>query len=348
MALKKILTAGSLLAALIIGNSQTVEAQDIHLPGARFEHRKLDHSNNTAPIPQPGVFDYDAQVFAPFELTSNEQVKPRHGFFITYDRTYLSISESPRINDNIAPSPDVSSNFVWGTRYNAGWFSDDDTGWQITFQQNTGLSFTNSEQAISSADPTAVDTAFNSVEINRLFRQSSKHGHALEPYIGLRYFHVSDQTTQDTTQDTTAGRFFQDATNNAIGFQAGARRTRRNGRWKFTLDGAIIGAYNQQRYFASNSTETATTITFAESGSNDQSFIPAVDGEFDISFNISRDITLRTGVQVNYLWSGINRADTTNSGVNPNSTFSGSLGAQSPNDNRFIAAGFIFGFEWRR
>jgi hypothetical protein len=204
-----------------------------------------------------------------------------------------------------------------------------------------------------------VTNSINSVEINKVFRQAMSSGSTLEPYVGLRYFNVHDETLEDTNQDFVIGflpadnRFKQEATNNMIGFHAGARHTRRQGRWRFTTDGSLTAAYNHQEYFATDIlreiTPTGNILTsISETSVEDQSFVPAIDLEFDIAFNVTRDITLKTGVQAMYLWTGINRANTLTTGLNPNSILSGGVGAIETNDTRFIAAGFIFGFEWRR
>jgi hypothetical protein len=252
---------------------------------------------------------------------------------------------------------DTGSNFVWGSRYEFGWFAENETGWTIAYQQNEGNAFHNGQDVLVT-NPMLVTTNFSSVEINRVFRQAMSNGSTLEPYIGLRYFGVSDETVEDTNQDFVVNvnpadnRFKQKATNSMIGFHAGARHARRSGRWRFTTDGALVAAHNQQKYFATDvlreivGTQILTSIS--ETSVEDQSFVPALDFQFDIAFNVTRDITLKTGVQTMYLWTGVNRANTLTTGLNPNSILSGGIGATETNDTRFLAAGFIFGFEWRR
>ena len=358
MALKNILTAGTILIALLAGQTDWANAQ-IHIPGPRFNHRDLEQSDETMPLATPGVFDYDAQVFAPLDFASDDQIEPRIGFYVSYDRTYLSLSKSPRIGTAVDTNlVDLGSNFVWGTRYQFGWFAENETGWSIVFQNNEGNSFANGQDILVS-NPMLVTNAFRSVEINRVFRQKTSSGATLEPYIGLRYFNVHDETLEDTNQDFIVGflpadnRFRQEANNNAVGFHAGARHSRRSGRFRFTTDGSLTAAYNQQEYFATDILREITAnnvilTSISETSVEDQSFVPALDFEYNIAYNVSRDITLRTGVQVMYLWTGINRANTLTTGINPNSILSGGIGATETNDTRFIAAGFVFGFEWRR
>jgi hypothetical protein len=358
MALKQILTTGSLLAAMIIGQLETAEAQDIHIPGVRFEHRELEQPEETTPMATPGVFDYDAQIFAPMEFTSDDQVEPRSGFHVSYDRTYLSLSKAPRLSSAGSNLVDLGSNWTWGTRYQFGWFGENDTGWTINYQRNEGNAFQNGQDVLVS-NPMLVTNLFSSVELNKVFRQAMSSGNTLEPYVGMRYFNVNDETLEDTNQDFVVGflpadnRFKQKAHNNMIGFHAGARHGRRSGRWRFTNDIAVTAAYNQQEYFATDILREITPggniiTSISETSVEDQSFVPALDFEFDIAFNVTRDITLKTGVQAMYLWTGVNRANTLTTGLNPNSILSGGIGATDTNDTRFLAAGFIFGFEWRR
>lgn len=357
MALKKLLTAGSLLAALVVVQLETASAQ-IHIPGPRFEHRDLEQSDETMPLATPGVFDYDAQVFAPLEFVNDDQLKPRIGFYFEYDRTYLSLSKAPRLSNAGSNLVDLGSNWVWGSRYHVGWFSENETGWALVYQQGRGNAFQNGQDVLV-PNPTLVTNAFSSFELNRIFRQELSSGSTLEPYLGLRYFNVHDETIEDTNQDFVVGflpadnRFRQEATNNIVGFHAGARHSRRSGRWRFTTDGAITTGYNQQEYFATDILREITpggtiATSVSETSVEDQSFVPALDFEFDVAFNVTRDITLKTGVQAMYLWTGVNRANTLTTGLNPNSILSGGIGATETNDTRFLAAGFIFGFEWRR
>ena len=346
MALKKILTIGSLLAAMIVGQQQSAEGQTPYTPSARFEHRNIEEADETMPLATPGIFDYDAQMFAPVDFLSEDEMEPRIGFYLSFDKTYLSVSGAPRTTIN-GREESPGNNFIWGNRYNFGYYAESEKGWQASFQSNNGIAFANGRDILLST-PTVVDTTFASFEINRMFRQSSGNGTVLEPYVGLRYFGISDETFETVSTTTTDNRFKQKATNSVIGFQAGARHSRRAGRWRFTTDGVLNAAYNQQRLSVLDIFDDGTNITSVESAVSDQAFVPALDLEYNIAFNVTRDITLKTGVQFNYLWTGITRANAETTINNPNSfTQNGGL-ATLGEDNDFIAAGFVFGFEWRR
>ena len=365
MVFKKLKIAGALLAALASGYS--AQAQ-INIPSAEFKHRPLEEPTSSRPFATPGIFDYDTQAFAPFEFTNDEQKDPNTGFFVTFDKTYTSVSRSgTRSSDNVSQS--TGNHYLWGTRYEAGWMNDSDDGWHLGYQNSEGIYFTNG-QDINVSNPTLVDNRFATFELNRVFRQDLKQGGYFEPYIGIQYLNFNDKTLQDGPQSTTdvvtglpivAGfnRFKQEVDNNAFGAHAGARFNKRSGRWRFTTDAAIATAYNQQSYFSTDLFNTGT-VASTETNQEDQSFIPALDLQFESSYNISRDISLRGGLQLLWAFDGVARANTLTTNSNPNSDFgpNGTGGLGGPvdfsgaggglNSEDYVAAGFIFGFEWKR
>lgn len=352
MVLKKFTIAGALLAALVSGYS--VQAQT-HVPSAEFEHRALEAPNSNRPFVSPGVFDYDTQVFAPFEFTNDEEKDPYTGFFLTYDKTYTSVSRSGTAGSD-STFQGTGNHYIWGTRAEAGWIDDSGTGWHLGFQNGNGIYFTNG-QDVNVANPMLVDNRFATFEINRIFREQLSNGGYFEPYVGLQYLNFNDKTLQDNQQifgvALGTNRFKQEVDNNAFGVHAGARFNKRSGRWRFTSDGAIATAYNQQSYFSTDlfSSFTAGTVDVDERNVVDQSFVPVLDLQFEAAYNISRDISLRLGVQTLYAFDGIARANTLPDTLNPNSIF-GVNGPEGPGSGLFnesyLAAGFIFGFEWRR
>ena len=269
------------------------------------------------------------------------------------DRVYTSISRPGIIGDSDnGELVATGNNYIWGTRYEAGWMTHHDEGWNIAFQNSEGIFFTNGQDH-SVMNPTLVTNKFATVEINKIYRQQMKNGGYFEPYIGGEYIGISDETISDTVQTvagaTASNRFLQESSNDAFGIHAGARFNRRTGRWRRTSDVAIAALYNQQRYFASDLVSTPGLLGIVESYSEDQSFLPMLDVQFELAYNISRDITLRTGVQANWIFDGVARVNTLPTDVNPNSFFGTGTGAGlDGNDDSFIAAGFIFGFEWRR
>ena len=234
--------------------------------------------------------------------------------------------------------------------------------------------------------PATYSNTFNIGELNRSFRQELSGGGYMEPYIGGRFTNVNDRsledrgyrfvnddTQQDGTSDKVGHRFRQTSSNNAIGLQFGGRYNKRRGRFLYSTDGSLAASYNQQRYTSSN-------ILFGEVEQNrideqyfeDNNFLPSFDLEFGISYNVTRDLTVRAGTQLLYIWEGIARVNTLPAPLNPNSiltnpavieelrtAFSDKPGVEgisevtgigSPgifNDD-YVAAGFTFGVEWRR
>lgn len=335
--------------------SSTVVGQ-VDIPSPKFRPKSVETPENTRPFADPRVFNldnYDAQVFAPLEFTNGKEADPQTGFFFTYERMYTSVSR-PGGNDNITlNSVPVGSDYIWGNRYEIGYMSEEDNGWNIVFRSSEG-SFFAAGQDILVAQPMLVETNFSDVGFNRIFRQNLSNGGYLEPYIGLRYISFSDNTLEDTTQFTTQtafNRFRQNVKNDAVGLQAGARYTQRRGRFKFTGESAIATTYNQQRYFATDILTVGANTAVTEFYQSGQEFVPALDLRFELAYNVSRDIALRSGVQLTYMWDGLARANTLTTNLNPNSAFGiGGAAAGPPGlfDSEVIATGFTLGVEWRR
>lgn len=347
MVFKKIKIAGALLAALASGYS--AQAQ-VNVPSAEFEHRPLETPSSSRPFASPGVFDYDAQVFAPFEFTNDEEKDPNTGFFLTFDKTYTSVSRSgTKSSDD--PLQSTGNHYLWGTRFEGGWMNDSDDGWHLGYQNSNGIYYTNG-QDVNVDTPMLVDNRFATFELNRVFRQRLSQGGYFEPYIGVQYLNFNDKTIQDLVATFGANigtnRFKQEVDNNAFGIHAGARFNKRSGRWRFTTDGAIAATYNQQSYFATDLFDSAAVISINESNQEDQSFVPVLDLQFEMAYNISRDISLRSGVQALMAFDGVARANTLPFGLNPNSTFGPGGPGGGLNNESYIAAGFIFGLEWKR
>ncbi len=348
MGLKFKFVIGALFVSIL---TVSLASAQIGVPSPRFGPKALETADSTRPFASPGVFDYDTRAFAPLEFTNSKELEPNSGFFFTLDKVYTSVSRAGNVgvaNNNIK----TGSDYIWGTRYDLGWFSDDDDGWGITYQGAKGSYFTNGQDVLV-AQPMLVNMSINTVEVNRLFRQSLSRGGYLEPYLGIRFTNITDKTLEDTTVmlagAPASNRFKQEVTNNAFGLQAGGRYNVRRGRWRTTTDGALATSYNQQRSFATDITNAGGTQAITETYFSDQSFVPILDGQFEVAYNVSRDIALRLGIQATYTWNGIARANTLTTGANPNSSFGVNAGVPTGLiDDNHLAAGFIFGVEWRR
>ncbi len=89
MALKNTLIIGALLISFVAVNA--TEGQ-INTPSPRFQHKAVESADSTRPFATPGVFDYDAQMFAPLEFTNGKEKEPTSGFYFALDKVYTSVS----------------------------------------------------------------------------------------------------------------------------------------------------------------------------------------------------------------------------------------------------------------
>lgn len=315
-------------------------------PSARFRPLPEESGDEAAPFFAPNAYEYDAQVFAPYDYRDLTEPDAPVGFYFTYDRIYTSVSRPGAQLENSTAFP-TGNDFMWGNRFEGGVMTDNDSGWGFEYTRTSGSFFSWGQDELI-ANPLMTTTGVHNLKLNRTFRQRLSNGGWLEPYFGMRYFGLNDKTIEDTqVTPTTFNRFKQDASNAAIGGHVGARYVQRSGRWGVTMDGSLASAYNKQRYFATDLTFAPAQVSIFEGTAEDNSFIPAIDWRTDISYAITRDLALRGGVQILYLWDGVNRANTLTSGLNPNSALGGGPGGGIFEEG-FITAGFNFGVEWRR
>lgn len=355
MALKKTLMIGVMLVSTLMTSSTWGQN---HTPGTYFERTPPAAQN--LPLATPGLFDYDAQVFAPLEFTNGKEKAPNTGFNFSIDKTYMSTPRATKFSGATGEQSSLGNDFFWGTRYELGWMGEDDAGWNVIYNRTNGTIFTNGQDVFAS-NPMSVEQDFSTAEVNRIFRQTLSAGGYFEPYMGIRYNGITDNSIEDTQRTIFAdadgdgtldavpldNRFIQRATNSAVGLQAGARYNVRRGRWRMTADGTVATTYNQQRYFASDISRASTGTGINETNFSDQSFVPMIDGTFELAYNVSRDLSLKMGVQALYMWDGVARVNTETTNLNGLSTF-GVGGQFVPFDEDYITAGFIFGVEWRR
>jgi hypothetical protein len=301
----------------------------------------------------PDLLDYDLQVFSPFEITSlDNYVEPHTGLFFTYDRTYLSTSRPGQVGTFDSAFP-TGNDFTWGNRYELGYMGENESGFNIKWLGQEGGFFSAGRDPGNSV-PFLTRTGIDTVAINRAFRQQLKSGGYIEPYAGVRYFGLTDDTIEDTTftvgTTVISNRFIQEVNNSTVGGHVGTRYVNRYGRFTNSVDLAVGAGYNSQRYFASDiqfSNDNGTTnIGVGEATTEDNSFTPIIDMSAFSSYNVSRDISVRGGVHLLYCWDGVARANTLTSALNPNSLPTGPLGPILTQD--LVAVGFSFGLDFRR
>ncbi len=345
MALKRTFMIGVMLACGMLTSATWGQN---HTPGTIFE--RTPGSAHSLPFATPGVFDYDTQVFAPLEFTNGKEKEPNSGFYFDVARTYTSVERATNFDVGLNRQTSNGSEYLWGTRYELGWFNKEDRGWHAVYHRTEGLFTANNQQAAFASTSAIGNIQLTTFELNRTFRQTVSNGTVFEPSIGLRYNWMRDQIT-DNTLASGGGTsiFFQRASNSAIGLQIGARASKRRARWRFTYRGNLAATYNQQRLTTNDSIDGGAFITFVEQDLSDQSFVPILDGLAEAAYNVTRDITLKAGVHGIYTWNGILRANT--AATPSNSSSAGSAAGTPPflaDDESYIAAGFTFGIEWRR
>ncbi len=344
MAFRKLLLLNALVAVLLIS---TTGLSQVDVPGPRFQYRDLEEPDNTRPAATPGVYEYDAQIFAPVEFTDNDELGPNNGFYFTIDKLYTSITSGGSLGD----SP---GNYIWGIRYEGGYMNTNEDGWHVVYEQSEGNEIFNGFGLPPfNAFGTQLTTKFGVLEVNKVYRQELKQGGWFEPYIGLRYYNVSDTSVEDFGLGIIGGvasnRFRQRVTNDMVGLNVGGRLVRRRGRWRYSHNVSIAPTYNQRRLLATDLTTIVNTTFPTEVAASDNTFVPAVDYRFELAYNLTRDFGLRAGGSINYLWNGIARVNTAPAIDNPNSTFGDpTLPRGGLYDNYFLAAGFSFGMEYRR
>ncbi|HMO14338.1 MAG TPA: hypothetical protein PKD64_05290 [Pirellulaceae bacterium] len=291
------------------------------------------------PITEENWYDYDAQMWSPFDVTGVDgHVHAPTGFFFAYDFLHLSIGRpEPQFG---LPGVTGGNDFHWGRRYNLGYMGESDRGFSVSWLNTIGSFFpgNNAEH---------IDTVYyNIVEINRVFRQSVSSGGYIEPYLGARYTGISDRTFNDLDP----ARFRQQVDNSAFGAQIGSRYVRDFGsRWVFSFDGTLGGLYNTQRYSGINEVFNGVDFNVTGIRSNRGSdFVPFFDLEGGVQYRVTRDISLRLSGTIIYHWDGLVRANNLGILANPYSNLSGFAAPASAHVESNIAAGIAFGFDWRR
>ena len=345
MALKRTFMIGVML---VCGTLTGATWGQNHTPGTFFE--RTPDSAHSLPFASPGVFDYDTQLFAPLEFTNGKEKAPNDGFYFDVSRTYTSIERATNFDVGLGRQTSNGSEYLWGTRYELGWYNKEDRGWQAVYQRTEGLFTANNRLAAFGSTSSIGNIQLTTFELNRVFRQVVSNGTVFEPSIGLRYNWMRDRITDNTlAAGGGTSLFVQQASNSAVGLQIGGRVSKRSGRWRFSCRGNAAATYNQQRLSTDDAINNITTVTLSSTDLSDQSFVPIIDGLAEAAYNVTRDITLKIGVQGIYSWNGVLRANTAATPLN--SASAGSFaGIQNfiADDENYVAAGFTFGIEWRR
>ena len=366
----KFLVTLAAIMLLLTGNRVSAQTNKEGLslgPSARPFASNDDHFHESE------LFEYDAQLWAPYDVTRVDGTTEVHsGFYTEIGVAYLSMNgpgpvpgEDPRLFESVSG---------WGTGIilEGGYSSEKGAGWAVNWTSLEHNHFLHdSEYRFTSAfggwqQPIALRTSFDNVSVNRQFRQRLSNGGYVEPFVGFRYIGVQDETNQDWTfpdpilLPRVQRRFSQRTNNTMAGGHLGTRYFRTYGRYKVGSNIGVGAFYNNVTYSATSLTgntpdgEPAFTFT---NRSND--FVPVVDFGAEISYLITRDISIRAGAQLQWLWQGVARADTRPLDSNPYSLFGPdtidlpfvpdiSRIPSSVNTEDLIVAGFSFGIDWNR
>ncbi len=326
---------------LFMASSAPLKAQDVQ-DGLSLGPSARPYGVTESSLVDTDYYEYDAQLWAPYDVTSMDgSQRLQSGFYAELDFAYLSISR-PGVVDGADPRDFYTgSDYYWGRDVELGYMSAKDAGWAMNWLGAEGLVFVNGED-INTSNPMALTTTYNSVELNRQFRQRLSNGGWVEPYIGLRYLNLHDRTIQDFPVQTI--RFVQQVNNSALGGQLGTRYFHQYGRFRIGSDLSVGALYNNESYH-SYVILTGESAELNQATNQDNDFIPAFDLGVQLSYAVTRDISIRGGAQLEYMWEGIARADIRTLPNNPNGNQPASIGVFSED---FVAAGFTFGVDWKR
>lgn len=323
------------------------------------------HAQRFQPFIDPGYFEPDFQYFAPAEVGDfGGKDFINTGIYFDYDKMYLNATRPDGEASRFSP---FDGDFSWGNRYEIGYMTEDDTGWQavlmhytvdatqILFQERIDRINSNDDQAGGAPDPILQDrnprslelrTTFNnarfsSVELNKVWRRKEFHnGGILEPLLGFRAMTFRDQYIRDTYSrfeddgngqpnpgvPNIEGPYEQVDTNLAVfdnrmfGGQLGARFCNQRGHWLLSAEVRMFGLANFQvleNRLESNLVRlsglagtielqsNAETITFT----NGTQFVWGGEVRAEAAYELTRDISLRFGLQFIDLGKGIGRGN---------------------------------------
>ena len=174
------------------------------------------------PFIGPSYFNPDFQFFAPAEVSAYSGGEPPNiGFYLDYDRTYINVT---RPDGEPSLFSEWQGDFTWGDRWELGYMTEDDTGWQFVgwdingpnefirlFQERLDRLNTDDDPP-EEPDPILQDrnprqyilttslnhAEFGSMEFNKVWRRKEFHnGTIFEPLAGFRYMMFKDFYRRD-------------------------------------------------------------------------------------------------------------------------------------------------------
>jgi hypothetical protein len=169
------------------------------------------------PFIDPAYFNPDFQFFAPAEVSAYSGGEPPNiGFYLTYDRTYINVTR-PEGEPSLFSG--FQGDFTWGNRWELGYMTEDDSGWQFVGWHIDGPAQYNEyfheridrinddDEPPDDPDPILQDRnprrylitdyinvmKYASSEVNKTWRRKPFHnGTVFEPLVGLRHMSLVD------------------------------------------------------------------------------------------------------------------------------------------------------------
>lgn len=266
-----------------------------------------------------------------------------------------------------SPNVPIGNDFVYGNHFNFGYTDCNGTGWDVDYMKSEG-GFYSGAGGVEVQNPAFTSTKLNQLSLNRVFRSDLSRGGYVEPYVGVKYLGVNDSFTQGTQEFALINinapasavddvlqfantRFRQKASNTAVGGHLGMRYSKQHGRWNLGSNMNMSALYNSQRASASTSVVFPTNnlqFNSAQSRGNGNSFVPVLDLGVTSTYEITRDISLRMGAEVIYVWDGLTRVNTLPARMNPNLALDSAGFPIAVTQENMTLAGFSLGIEWRR
>jgi hypothetical protein len=174
------------------------------------------------PFIDPAYFNPDFQFFAPAEVSAYSGGEPPNiGFYLDYDRFFINVT---RPEGEASLFSDFQGDFTWGNRWELGYMTEEDTGWQFVYWNLSGPSknitlfherldrINDDDDPPDDPDPILQDrnprwyvlydslntAKFASMEMNKTWRRKEFHnGTIFEPLCGLRYMNFLDKYRRD-------------------------------------------------------------------------------------------------------------------------------------------------------
>lgn len=314
------------------------------------------HADLHQPFIDPGVFDYDFQVFSPADITSfGDAPAPNVGFWFTYDRVVFDVGrpsgEIPE-GGSFNSSPWEGDEY-WGNRWDGGYMTEDDHGWMFSAIRLNGSEFIGQEVIIGNLGESrflALETW--GIEANKVYRIWLDDGAMLEPFLGVRYLWwreiLMDGALDQVLMTGLDSTLEQRTKNQMVGFQLGTRLYKKKGHWTLSAEGRAVAAQNYQFVqMIRQDPLSATTVLINQTELDFDEFSPFGEVRLEAMYNLTRDFSLRVGVQLMYFPTGLLRPSA--DGLIAFQNQLGRLPAiQGLNDQDLWVGGASFGFVWNR